>query len=96
MTERTATAPPPVPKIPPAQQRRRTQRLLDELGVGPGHGRPIPRLALADAMGISRTHWSKICNGERQPVSTHPGGRWPTWEAFETDVRAAAAKLASG
>lgn len=81
------------PPVPARQQRRRVQRLLEELGIGPGRERVLRHGDLAGALGVHRTHWSKIVNGERLPVSGHPFGRWGTWAAFEADVRSAADKL---
>lgn len=79
------------PPMPPAQQTRRVRRLLEELGIGPG--RPLRQGDVAAQLGVHRTHWSKICNGERLPVSGHPFGRWQTWDDFERDVRETAARL---
>lgn len=75
------------------RDRKRMVRLLAELGVGYGPGRTLPHRHLAEELGVSRFHWSKIANARLPAYGQDANNRWPTWASFEQDVRAAVERL---
>ena len=78
--------------IPSAEEQYvRLTVLLRELRVGPGHRNVIPYSAIADGLGVSFSHWSRIVHGAYAPIRAR--GMWRTWEEFERDVRFAYAGI---
>ena len=78
--------------IPSAEEQYdRLTELLRELRIGPGHRNVMPYSALADGLGMSFSHWSRIVHGAYAPIRAR--GMWRTWDEFERDVRHAAAGI---